>query len=90
MNDVTDAGERLKLLALRTIDPPSRQFAAASATEGGGKGEGERERAGIGEGEGVWRKRMGGMKRGLVGRMIKMVLEGGVGADVFRGLENWT
>lgn len=86
-------GEGLRLLAIRTIDPPSRQFAAATAataaavgTEGGekGKGEdGERE-------EGVWRKRTGGMKRGLIGRIMKMILEGGVGADIFRGLENWT
>lgn len=87
-NEVADAGkEGLRLLAFRTIDPPSRQFAAAAtaATEGGGKGEGE----GEGEEEGVWRKRMGGMKRGLVGRIINMVVEGGVGVDVFRGLENW-
>jgi exosome complex component RRP42 len=81
--DPNEKQPRLKLLALRTIDPPSRQFAAATATEGGGTNK-------EGEGDGVWRKRMGGMKRGLVGRMIKMVLEGGVGAEIFHGLENWT
>lgn len=100
-----DAGEGeregLRLLTIRTIDPPSRQFASASitttatadatavtVTEAAGAGAGAVE-GGNGE-EGVWKKRMGGMKRGLVSRMIKMVLEGGVGADVFRGLETWT
>lgn len=96
-NDIigTDAGgEGLRLLAIRTIDPPSRQFAATTTavvagTEGGGEKGKEDNRGGGGEEEGVWRKKMGGMKRGLVGRMMKMILEGGVGGDVFRGLENW-
>lgn len=92
--------EELRLLTIRTIDPPSRQFAstpittttaatadattAVAVTEAGARGV----EGGKGE-EGVWKKRMGGMKRGLVSKIIKMILEGGVGVDVFRGLETW-
>lgn len=42
------------------------------------------------DGEGVWRSRRGGMKRGVVARMVKMVVEeGGVGEELFKGLEEW-
>lgn len=123
--DVTraiDAGEGkgqesgLRLLAIRTIDPPSRHFASTTTTtststatttvaetqgergekgqrqapeEKRGQGQKEAQEQEQGSEEGVWKKKMGGMKRGLVSRILKMILEGGVGADVFRGLESW-
>ena len=66
---------RLKLLSLRTIDPPARLAAAASTTEGG-------------EEMGVWKPVRGGMKRTIVARMVKMTLEpGGVGEEVLDGLK---
>ena len=50
-------------------------------------------KAGVGSGlegaatEGVWRPRKGGMKRGVVGRMVRMCVEGGgVGEEVLAGL----
>lgn len=89
-DDDLKGGGRLKLLAIRTIDPPSRLLGAAGGMDGrGGEGEGGGGGGGQGE-EGVWKKRMGGMKRGLVGKMIKMVLEEGVGGEVFKGLETWS
>ena len=37
---------------------------------------------------GVWRPRRGGVKRSVISRMVKMVLEkGGVGEEVMEGLE---
>lgn len=80
----------LKLLAVRTIDPPARMThpgvpdsvsAAATGVEGGG-GDG-----GSGSGE-IWSARRGGVKRGIISRIIKTVLErGGVGDEVMEGLE---
>ena len=71
---------KLRLIALRTIDPPGRQLAAST-------GEGDKAEA---DGEGVWRAKRGGMKRGVVIKMVKMALEkGGVGEEIFKGLEEW-
>lgn len=37
---------------------------------------------------GVWRPRRGGIKRGVIARIVKMVLKkGGVGEEVLEGLE---
>lgn len=37
--------------------------------------------------EGVWRARKGGVKRGVLGRMVRMCVEGGgVGEEVLGGL----
>ncbi|KAL9068570.1 MAG: hypothetical protein Q9161_006115 [Pseudevernia consocians] len=75
----------LDLLAVRTVDPPSRL--SASAAEVGQAG------AGIdveGGNEGVWKPRKGGMKRGVLGRMVQMCVErGGVGEEVLGGLGDW-
>lgn len=72
----------LDLLAVRTIDPPSRL--SASAAEMGQAG------AGIdadGEKEGVWKPRKGGVKRGVLRRMVQMCVQGGgVGEEVLGGL----
>ncbi|KAL8690485.1 MAG: hypothetical protein Q9218_004075, partial [Villophora microphyllina] len=68
----------LRLLSLRTIDPPARLAAAASTTDGE-------------DDHGVWRPARGGMKRAIVGKMVKMVLEpGGVGEEVMKGLEGFS
>ena len=72
----------LNLLAVRTIDPPSRL--SASAAEVGQAGAGVEVEGGK---EGVWRPRKGGMKRGVLGRMVQMCVEGGgVGEEVLGGL----
>ena len=68
----------LRLLALRTIDPPARLAAAASATDEE-------------DDHGVWRPARGGMKRSIIGRMVKMILEpGGVGEEVMKGLQGFS
>ncbi|CAD6566742.1 MAG: Exosome complex component RRP42 [Alectoria sarmentosa] len=73
----------LNLLAVRTIDPPSRLSAPAAEMPG-------QAGAGIdpeGEKEGVWRPRKGGVKRGVLRRMVQMCVEGGgVGEEVLGGL----
>lgn len=70
----------LDLLAVRTIDPPSRMSAAASEV---GKGNGG--------GEGAWRATKGGMSRAVLGKMVRMCVDrGGVGDEVLRGLEGFT
>lgn len=90
------SGNKLKLLSIRTIDPPSRMFASvdgvgAGAGAGGGEAGGLDEGGNGGNGIGIWKKKTGGMKRDLVARMIKMVMEeGGVGEDVYGGLEGWS
>lgn len=72
--------EGLDLLAVRTVDPPSRM--SATASEVGKDGEG---------GEGAWKATKGGMSRGILRRMVGMCVErGGVGEEVLGGLEGFT
>ncbi|KAI4186283.1 MAG: hypothetical protein L6R41_003583 [Letrouitia leprolyta] len=72
-------GSGLRLLSLRTIDPPARLAAAASATSEEGD-----------EDPGLWKPARGGMKRIVIAKMVKMVLEpGGVGEEVMKGLEGF-
>lgn len=91
----------LKVLSIRTIDPPSRLTSSGTPntlnTATGGLApagsvdahvlrEGTRER-------GVWTPPRGGIKRGLIGRVLKMVVQddeeggGGVGREVLEALE---
>lgn len=92
---VTRSGdsETLKLLSIRSIDPPSRltqpgipnsenvNMLGATAAPG-------EETGGQEEVEGVWRPRRGGVKRSVIARMVKTVLgKGGVGEEVLEGLE---
>ncbi|KAI4252696.1 MAG: hypothetical protein LQ352_004133 [Teloschistes flavicans] len=73
-----DGKVALRLLSLRTIDPPARLAAAASTTDGE-------------DDQGIWRPARGGMKRAIVGRMVKMVLEPeGVGEEVMKGLKGFS
>lgn len=84
----------LKIVCLRTVDPPSRLTAAGvptalNATAGAGalsaaEALALREKD---QGQTVWRPPRGGVRRGLVARMIKIVVEkGGVGEEVLEGL----
>ncbi|KAL6235208.1 ribosomal protein S5 domain 2-type protein [Aspergillus navahoensis] len=93
----TDSG-RLKLLSIRTIDPPSRLTQPGVpnsenvATVGSTAAAEESAVINPSTGEegvsGVWRPRRGGVKRATIAKMVKMVLEkGGVGEEVLEGLE---
>ncbi|KAK0878889.1 Exosome complex component rrp42 [Friedmanniomyces endolithicus] len=89
----------LKLVALRTLDPPSRLTAggvpnvlsttsttgtASTGTTGTGGVLAIREKD---QGQSVWRPPRGEFKRAVVGRMIKAVVEkGGVGMEFMAGL----
>ncbi|KAI4259639.1 MAG: hypothetical protein L6R35_007452, partial [Caloplaca aegaea] len=73
-----DDESSLRLLSLRTIDPPARLAAATSATDGE-------------DDQGLWKPARGGMKRRIVAKMVKTVLEpGGVGEEVLTGLEGFS
>jgi exosome complex component RRP42 len=85
--------ENMKLLSIRSIDPPSRltqpgipnsenvNMLGAPAASGD-------EASGQEEVSGVWRPRRGGVRRSVITRMIKTVLQkGGVGEEVIEGLE---
>lgn len=93
----------LRLLAVRTIDPPSRLTppgipnflnsatggnAASSAQEAVLQREKRGDGDAEGESEGVWQAPRGGAKRKMIARMIGLVLErGGVAEEVLDGLE---
>ncbi|EPE27323.1 Ribosomal protein S5 2-like protein [Glarea lozoyensis ATCC 20868] len=91
-----DESRSLKLLAVRTIDPPSRLTqpgvanevnTATGGTAVGSVGERVLKREIKGE-KGVWQPPRGGAKRVLVREMIRRVLEpGGVADEVLEGLE---
>lgn len=91
------AGDGLKLLSIRTVDPPSRLTQPGLpnsenvATLGSTAVAEEAEIVIPSTGEevpGVWRPRRGGVKRNTIARMVKMVLgKGGVGEEVLEGLE---
>lgn len=88
-------GIDLKLLALRTIDPPSRLTTpgipnalnnAATGDRPLPPGEAFAAREGTVE-SGVWNPPRGGMKRAVLTAIIKAVVEkGGVGEEVMEGL----
>jgi len=98
------SGQALKLLAIRTIDPPSRLTppgvpnslnpatnAGAPPSTGPGNATAQQqvplELLAEQEKEKVWSPPRGGMKRALLARIIKMVVEkGGVGEEVLSGL----
>ncbi|KAF2172270.1 hypothetical protein M409DRAFT_49992 [Zasmidium cellare ATCC 36951] len=89
--DGKDGG--LKMVALRTIDPPSRLTSAgvplaANTTAGGGLSAEETLRLREKDaGATVWRPPRGGVGRAVLGRMIQRVVEkGGVGEEVLEGL----
>ncbi|KAJ5613158.1 hypothetical protein N7510_006352 [Penicillium lagena] len=94
-----DGGDKnLKLLSIRTIDPPSRltqpgvpnsenvnALGATAPTEDVAV---LNPATGEEEVPGVWRPRRGGVKRSVIAQMVKTVLKkGGVGEEVLEGLE---
>lgn len=101
--DVENTDANLKLLSIRTIDPPSRltqhgvpdsENAATLAALAAGPtaAAGTRaETAFAGTDEevpGVWKPRRGGVSRSVISKIVKMVLaKGGVGDEVMEGLE---
>ncbi|KAJ6126906.1 hypothetical protein N7523_002518 [Penicillium sp. IBT 18751x] len=89
-------GEGLKLLSIRTIDPPSRltQPGIPNSENVNMLGATPAEEivltqaTGEEEVSGVWRPRRGGVKRSVVANMVRTVLKkGGVGEEVLEGLE---
>lgn len=60
-------GKGVRVLAVRSVEPPGRQ---AGATD---------------EEEGVWQRKKGGVGRGVLGRMVGMVV--GVGEEILAGLQ---
>ncbi|KAL3474956.1 ribosomal protein S5 domain 2-type protein [Aspergillus californicus] len=90
--------DSLKLLSIRTVDPPSRltqpgipnseNVATLGSTAAAEESAILNSSTGEEEVPGVWRPRRGGVKRATIARMVKMVLEkGGVGEEVLEGLE---
>ncbi|KAH7028344.1 ribosomal protein S5 domain 2-type protein [Macrophomina phaseolina] len=86
----------LRLYAIRTIDPPSRLTPpgvpnALNSATGGIAPTSSAEAVALREGlqtPGVWTPPRGGVKRGLVARVIKLATqEGGVAEEVLRALE---
>ena len=84
----------LNMVALRTVDPPSRLTSAGVPnsvnTTAGGTALNSAQALALrekDEGQTVWQPPRGGVKRALVAKMIKMVVEnGGVGLEVLDGL----
>jgi exosome complex component RRP42 len=82
----------LRLLSVRTIDPPSRLTPPGVPnflnTATGGLAAGSAQQSENVETEGVWQPPRGGAKRKMIAAMIQQVLaEGGVGEEVLDGLD---
>ena len=82
----------LRLLSVRTIDPPSRLTPPGVPnflnTATGGSAAGSIQQSENVETEGVWQPPRGGAKRKMIAAMIQRVLErGGVGEEVLDGLD---
>lgn len=86
----------LRLLAMRTIDPPSRLTTpgvpnSMNSATGGAVPASKEEAIATRESsdpQSVWRPPRGGVKRAVVSTMIKMVVQrGGVGEEVMEGLQ---
>ncbi|KAA8644177.1 hypothetical protein EYZ11_010245 [Aspergillus tanneri] len=89
----------LKLLAIRTVDPPSRltqpgvpnseNVATVGSTAAAEESAVLNPSTGEVETLGVWKPRRGGVKRSTIARMVELILQkGGVGEEVLEGLEN--
>jgi exosome complex component RRP42 len=82
----------LRLLSVRTIDPPSRLTPPGVPnflnTVTGGSAAGSMQQSESLETEGVWQPPRGGAKRKIIAAMVQRVLEkGGVGEEVLDGLD---
>jgi exosome complex component RRP42 len=88
----TKAARQLRLLSVRTIDPPSRLTPPGVPnflnTATGGTAAASSQQAENMETEGVWQPPRGGAKRKMIAAMIQRVLEkGGVAEEVLDGLD---
>lgn len=73
------AVSEVRVQGVRTIDPPARLSISSSAALGGEPGFSQD----AGEEEGTWKPARGGMKRALLGQMLKQCVKpGGVGQEV--------
>ena len=82
LTQTVDAG--LKVLAIRTIDPPSRHSISSSPALGGDPGFGLIRD----DDAGIWKPSKGGTKRALLGSIVKLCIQpGGVGHELIAGLE---
>ena len=91
--DVDSVSRDLRLLAVRTIDPPSRLTAPGipntlnTATGGSAPKSAQQPQLEKAE-EGVWQAPRGGAKRKMIAAMIRKVLDqGGVAEEVLDGLD---
>lgn len=88
----TEEGRQLRLLSMRTVDPPSRLTPpgvphTANTVAGSAPAPGKA-REMQGSVEGVWKAPLGGAKFGVMDAIIRAVLErGGVADEVLDGLE---
>lgn len=88
-----DKSGKSSMVALRTIDPPSRLTAAgvpnnSNSTTGGFSAAEALELREKDAGMTVWRPPRGGMSRAQMSQIIKAVIaEGGVGQEVMEGLQ---
>lgn len=87
-----DSGRNLRLLSIRTIDPPSRLTPPGVPNSTNGKASGvPAKQASRMDGqppEGVWKAPLGGTKYGVLDGILQAVLEkGGVADEVLEGLE---
>lgn len=84
--EVDSTGRQLRLLSIRTVDPPSRLTPPGvphTTNTNGTKQAGDAQTT-----EGVWKAPLGGTKFGVMYGIIQAVLEkGGVADDVLDGLE---
>ncbi|KAL2135237.1 hypothetical protein VTI74DRAFT_9329 [Chaetomium olivicolor] len=99
-DEAAEAGRNLRLLSIRTIDPPSRltppgvpnatntAYGAANGANGGAQRMLEARTAETEAVEGVWKAPRGGAKRMVLGALVQKVLEkGGVVDEVLDALE---
>lgn len=96
MLDVQPTTPQMQLLAIRTIDPPSRLTPlgvpnSMNSAVGNAPPVSSLDMLAAREGgdmEGVWSPPRGGMKRAMISRIVTSVVEpGGVGQEVMDGLE---
>ena len=85
--------DRIEVLSLRSLDPPSRLCSSGSETStlpNDAFGSGGGEAAGENDDDGIWRARRGGVNRGVLKRMVELCVKpDGVGEEVLRGLATW-
>ncbi|OKL61264.1 hypothetical protein UA08_03194 [Talaromyces atroroseus] len=96
--DAENSDANLKLLSIRTIDPPSRltqhgvpdseNAATLSAATNATAAAADIPHISDEDVPGVWKPRRGGVSRSVISKIIKLVLaKGGVGDEVMEGLE---